>query len=343
MIQLSGASNAFLGISKEGPRCTIHLLGPGNVGCAFLELVDQTSHIITGVTDSSGTVINAKGLDCDLVISTKRNGNSLASIGESEHLSLGDAVRKVDADVVIDTTATGVGRKNWGETLNEVVVQSGKPLILAAKDVAASYADRWSNSEPEVSVGINAVLGGTGLQLFESKNELKKDWIDAAFAGSATTTTIIEVLEDGGSLEDGLVVAGERGFLEADPELDLKGVDAGLKLSVVEAFLRGKPAKLIDAQDIRDVDPDIIRGRTREGLTTRLVGRIHRNGSSTLNYEPVPKGGPLDIRCDEVVYTYQLANGKSYVYNGQGVGAKPTAEAVLADLNNLSNYGNCKG
>ena len=73
------------------------------------------------------------------------------------------------------------------------------------------------------------------------------------------------------------------------------------------------------------------------------MGRIQRNGASTLNYEAVAKGGLLDVHCGEVVYTYQLTNGEVCVYNGEGVGAKPTAEAVLADLHNFSTHRNSKG
>ena len=275
-----------------GPSPTIHLLGPGRVGCAFLGLLGGTGHRVVGVTDSSGTVSRPDGVDRETVIAAK------------------------------DT----------GEILDETVVRRGKGLILAAKDAAASHVDRWSDPALGGQVGTNAVLGGTGRRLLDSVEALRGDWVAAAFAGSASTTTIIEVLEDGGSFQDGLAVADERGFLEADPELDLKGVDAAVKLSVVEAALTDRPAALVAAQDLRELDPGVVRLRTEEGLTTRLVGEVLRDGSSTLTYKAVPKGSILDVCCDEVAYTYRLHSGETCTHRGKVLGAGPTAEAVLVDL-----------
>ena len=34
-----------------GPSPTVHLLGPGRVGCAFLGLLGHTGHTLAGVTD----------------------------------------------------------------------------------------------------------------------------------------------------------------------------------------------------------------------------------------------------------------------------------------------------
>ena len=315
-----------------GPSPTVHLLGPGRVGRAFLGLLGHTGHMLAGVTDSSGTVGRADGLDRESVIAAKETGETLASAFGALPLPLAAALLQVDADVVVDTTATDFDRQEWGEVLDKAVVRRGKGLILAAKDAAASHVDRWSDPTLNGRVGINAVLGGAGRQLLESVDELRDDWIEAAFSGSASTTAIIEVVEEGGSFEDGLTVADERGFLEADPELDLKGVDAAVKLSVVEAALTGHPVELVVAQDLREVDPDVIRTRVLEGLTTRLVGRAQRGGPGTLRYEPVRTGSTLDVRCDEVAYTYRLANGEVCTHQGKGLGARPTAEAVLVDL-----------
>jgi len=333
-----------------GPSPTVHLLGPGRVGRALLGLLRETGHTLAGVTDSSGTVTvprGSTGIDGERVIAAgvvaarvtaakviaaKESGETLAAALGGRPLRLAEALLEVDADVVVDTTATDFGRLEWGEVLDETVVRRGRGLILAAKDAAASHVDRWSDPDLDGRVGINAVLGGAGRQLLDSVGALRRDWIEAAFVGSASTTAIIEVLEDGGSFDDGLAVADERGFLESDPELDLKGVDAAVKLSVVEAALTGCPARLVTAQDLREVDPAVVRGRVEEGQTTRLVGEARRGAASTLSYKAVPKGSTLDVGCDEVAYTYRLSSGEVCTHKGKGLGPGPTAEAVLVDL-----------
>jgi len=283
------------------------------------------------VTDSSGTVFKPEGVSRASVIAAKDSGETLSSLG-ARPLSLATALNEVSADFVVDTTATDFGRPEWGEVLDELVVRRGKGLLLAAKDAAAVHIGRWSDPELSGRVGINAVLGGTGRQLLDSIYSLRADWVASAFAGSASTTAIIDVLEAGGTLEDGLAVADERCFLEADPEFDLKGIDAALKLSVVAGALTGRPSPLVEAQDLRDVDPAVVRRRAEEGLTTRLVGEVQRGGVTTLGYQAIPKGSALDVSCEQVSYTYRLHSGETCIHRGAGLGAGPTAEAVLVDL-----------
>ena len=166
----------------------------------------------------------------------------------------------------------------------------------------------------------------------ESLPELRHEWRDVACAGSASTTAIVQVLERGGSLVDGVRIAGERGFLEADAELDLTGVDAAVKLSIVEAVLTGAPGTPVEGEDIRTLDPEVLRERFRRGGTTRLVGRVSRGGDVSLRYEEVSRGSALEVDCHGVAYVYGLSGGETRVFEGRGLGHVPTAEALFADV-----------
>ena len=80
-----------------GPSPTVHLLGPGRVGCAFLGLLDRTGHTVVGVTDSSGTVFQPAGVNRGSVIAAKDSGDPLSSLG-ARPLSLATALNEVNAD-----------------------------------------------------------------------------------------------------------------------------------------------------------------------------------------------------------------------------------------------------
>ena len=316
-----------------GSSPTVHLLGPGNVGRALLGLLlDAGGHRLVGVTDRSGTVHDPYGLRPERVIEVKERGGTLVSAFGGCQRPLHDALLVVDADVVMDVTATDFARPQWAHALDQGAVRRGKTLVLAAKDAVASHIDRWSDPALAPRVGINAVLGGTGRRLMESLPELRNRWREVACAGSASTTAIVQILERGGSLVDGVRIAGERGFLEADPELDLRGVDAAVKLSIVEAVLTGAPGTPVEGEDIRTLDPETLRERFRRGSTTRLVGRVRRDGDVSLRYEEVSRGSALEVDCHEAAYTYGLTGGETRVYEGRGLGYVPTAEALLADL-----------
>jgi len=182
------------------------------------------------------------------------------------------------------------------------------------------------------------VLGGTGLALMQELEELAEECEQVALVPNASTASILEVVEAGGTLEAGIQRARCRGFLEADPSLDLDGTDAAVKLAIVATALWQEPIspKQISRQDIRSLDPQVIRGRAARGSTTRLVARAHRNGPMQVAYEGLPRTSALSTPTDRVVYTYALKNGRSRVHTGCGLGPVETARALLQDLVGLT-------
>jgi homoserine dehydrogenase len=156
-------------------------------------------------------------------------------------------------------------------------------------------------------------------------------------AGNASTTALIEEIEAGGSLAEGIASATRRGLLETDPTQDLDGSDAAVKLSIVVRALWGfelSPGDLPKV-DLRALDPDSIRARSARRATTRLIGRASRVGSFGLGYEEIPRGSHLAVPSDRVVYAYRTGRGLS-VHVGSGLGPEGTADALVADVLRLT-------
>ncbi|MCA9672877.1 MAG: homoserine O-succinyltransferase [Myxococcales bacterium] len=323
---------------------TLHLIGPGQVGRELLELLAETPYRLIGLTDSTATIKDDShfehGLDARALAALKRNGVALSAEDGARRIGLAAAIAWVGADIVIDATASDAGRRGWAEELELAALGAGARLAFAAKDAVLRRAARWVG---DGRVGINAVLGGTGSRLADEIEELRQRTVSVAIAGNASTTIIIEAIEAGGSLEEGLAIARQRGVLEPDPELDLRGDDAALKLALVAAAVfpqqtcgRGEH---VARPDLRDVDAQLIRQRAARGATTRLVGRVDRSGRGRLAYEEVPRASTLDVPSDRVVYAYQLDGGERRVHVAGGVGARRTAEALLDDVHRLAGRG----
>jgi homoserine dehydrogenase len=318
---------------RQSGSSTVHLLGPGAVGCAVLTRIARSRRRLVAVTDSTATVHDPDGLDPLAIRDWKKAGHSLVNFTGARALNVRTALDLALADVVIDTSSSDFGRDGWTSALSSVLAR-GARLALAAKAALADAAAEWLSGDYAENVGCNAVLGGTGLNFTRELPVLRRRWQSVAIVGNASTTTIIAAIEQGASLAEGIDAAARLGFLETDPELDLRGADAAVKLAIVASVLTGRritpDAVLCD--DIRNIDLRQVRVRPRRGNTTRLVARLTREGQCRVAYEELPADSVLAARAGQVVYDYQLTSNERRLHIGGGIGPDATAEAVWTDV-----------
>ena len=314
---------------------TVHLLGPGSVGRELLRRLPDTPLRLVGITDTSGTLHSRDGLDPVRLAEHKSKRLPLAVIDGAESLPVDLAVDLVGADLLVDATPSGLHPAGSAVNRTERALRRGTAVALAAKDAVCVAGDRLLDRG---GIGINAVLGGTGHALRTELADLRRHTRKIALVANASTTSVIETVENGGSIEDGIVAAQAAGVLEPDPELDLGGFDAATKLVAVARILWDhdeSPARLA-GHDLRELSAADLRARRARGLTTRLVGRATADGGFTLGYETVRRNSPLAVPGDRVAYTYTAADGRSRVHVGHGIGPARTAEALLFDIQDLA-------
>jgi homoserine dehydrogenase len=327
--------DAWLTSGSSPGRTRIHLHGPGKVGRALLGLLRAADHRLIAVTDSERTVHCPNGFEPRRVRDIKFRDGSLAGVAATVS-EVGNS--PVNADLVIDATpsdpvaAIGAVARGWA------ALAAGAGLVLASKHALSRVPHEWLRPELRDRIGCNAVLGGTGLQFQDELPELRRDCVAVSISGNATSTLIIQAIEHGASLEQGVAAAAELGVLEPDPELDFRGEDAAVKLAIVSGALEGRALDptVIPRTDLRDLDPAELRRRRAQGSTTRLIGNRNPDGSLRLVYEEVPASSPLATRTGQVVYAYRLRDGHWRHHVGYGIGPLGTAQALLADVERLS-------
>lgn len=315
---------------------TVHVLGAGAVGSALLRRLAGDRRRVVAVTDSSATVHDPHGLDIGSVLSWKRAGRALRDYPGPCVITGAAAIEQVDADILADCTSTDLDRAGWTALLGAALAR-GACVASAAKAALCDAGAEWLSGDCAERVGCNAVLGGTGRQLLHELEELRRRTRGIAIVGNATTTAILETIERGGALEDGIGAAQRLGYLEPDPELDLRGTDAAVKLAIAAGIVTARriDPRAIPVEDIRSVDPLIVRARTRRGCTTRLVARLTDAGALRVAYEEVPRESLLAVPCGCVVYEYRLARDERRFHFGTGLGADATADALLSDIRHL--------
>ncbi|HEX6132891.1 MAG TPA: hypothetical protein VFZ24_02835 [Longimicrobiales bacterium] len=315
---------------------TVHVLGPGAVGGALLRRLADDRRRVIAVTDSTGTVHDARGVDIASVLAWKRAGRALRDHPGPHAPAGAAAIEHVDADIIADCTSTDLDRAGWTAVLSAALAR-GACVASAAKAALCDAGAEWLTGEHGARVGINAVLGGTGRQLIGELDELRRRTRGIAIVGNASTTAILEAIERGGSLEEGIGEAQRRGYLEPDPELDLRGTDAAIKLAIVAGIVTARriDPRAIAVEDIRSVDPFVVRARARGHATTRLVARLTDEGVLRVAYEEVARESLLAAPCGRVVYEYRLGRGERRFHFGTGLGADATADALRSDIGHL--------
>ncbi len=327
----------------SGTSPTVHLIGVGQVGLEFLDLLaGSASFRLIAATDSSGTILKRDWLDPRAIARHKGGGRPIRELEGSDGIRTEVAVDVIDADIVVDTAPAEP--LDVATARGDAALRRGGRLALASKAALCASVDRWLDAERPPRVGCNAVLGGTGVALLQELDELRAHGTSTAHCANATTTAIVEIVEAGGSIEDGIAHCDREGILEPDPELDLEGKDAAVKLALIAGILRGSPVDpaSVDRPDVRDLDEAELRARASRGATTRLVGRVDANGALSLRFEELPRTSPLVAPWDRVVYSYELENGDTRLHIGAGVGPRGTAEALFRDVEALGAIGGAR-
>ncbi|MFT4841384.1 MAG: homoserine dehydrogenase [Planctomycetota bacterium] len=328
--------------SQAPPVTTLHLIGPGQVGRAFLQQLQARqleSLRLVAVSDRSGTVFQREGLAVTEIVTHKHRGGRLSELDGAETIPTELAIRLVSADIVVDATPSTAEDTDAAVLRGRAALQCGAVLALCSKNGLAEAAAEWLAPATRKRVFVNAVLGGTGAQLLAELDELRRDCHGLALVGNVTTTAIIAAIEAGASIEQGIEEARRLGFLEPDATLDLDGSDAATKLLCVwsalfgSTFTKSPGLGSVRREDVRELDPEVLRERTSRGATTRLIARGGRSGADLrVAFDEVALGSPLAAPADRVVYGYELPSGLR-VHTGLGVGYARTAEALWVDVN----------
>ena len=140
-----------------------------------------------------------------------------------------------------------------------------------------------------------------------------------------------------------LADAQRLGFAEADPSMDIDGIDAAHKLAILSAIAFGVllPENAISITGIRQITSTDIAAASAEQCVVRLVAQAERTvGGPRLRVAPVwvragstlaRANGPENFVALEGEPIGQLS------FSGPGAGPGPTASAVAGDLIALAN------
>ena len=158
----------------------------------------------------------------------------------------------------------------------------------------------------------------------------------------STNYILTKVFEDKISFADALADAQLAGFAESNPKLDVEGIDAVNKLSIILAHAYGvvaAPATLIHS-GIQNLDvQDSVYAREK-GYEIKLVAQAKKLGNNSVAAFVLPQFVQRNNLLHNVRNEYNgvvIESGlaDAQFFYGKGAGSFPTASAVLSDISAL--------
>ncbi len=317
------------------------LLGFGTVGMGLAQALAEKHGVllskaegidIVAVSDSESAVMDARGLDPSVLVRRKR---STGMVGE-EGTRPDRIVRDIECDVVVELTP---GNPKSGEpALTHIrdALEAGRHVVTANKmPLALHYWDLIGHAEKSgVQLRYGACVGG-GLPLLEMGRACAAaedvDGFDAIL--NATSNFILTSMGEGSNFESALAEAQRLGYAEADPSLDIDGMDAAAKLVILANHALGRRLSLGDVNPLRGIR-EITSADLRSAASRKKVLKPIARVGDTAEVGPieVAAGGPLNIPGHENVAVFRCHDSGERVVRGPTGGGIRTSRAVLRDL-----------
>ena len=312
------------------------IAGLGTVGMGVLHILRQHGDMLKQRTgrDIVISAVSARSRNKD-------RGVSLAGYGwEDDPVAL---AQRDDVDIFVELMG---GSEGPAKEATEAALRAGKQVVTANKALLAIHGQalaELAESKGSVIRYEAAVAGGIPVikTLVEglAGNEITR--VMGVMNGSCNY--ILTRMEDAGkSYQDIFAEAEGLGYLEADPQLDVGGIDAAHKLAILSALSFGTRVDFdgIQLEGIEQITIEDIRAAADMGFKIKLLGVAQKTGRGLeQRMQPclVPETSPLgqlDGGTNMVVLEGHAVG--QIVLRGPGAGEGPTASAVMADICDLA-------
>jgi homoserine dehydrogenase len=247
--------------------------------------------------------------------------------------------RRDDVDVVIELIG---GENGPAKALVETALARGKDVVTANKALLAHHGQALAEAAEAQGrvLRYEAAVAG-GIPVIKTLTE--------GLAGNAirrvmgvmngTCNYILTRMESAGLPYDTVFEEARKlGYLEADPNLDVGGIDAGHKLSLLAAIAFGTKVDFgaVALQGIGSVSIDDIRLARDMGYAIKLLGVAQMTGrglEQRMTPCLVPETHPLgQLQGGTNMVVIEGDAVGQIVLRGAGAGEGPTASAVMGDV-----------
>ena len=312
-------------------RIQIGLIGFGTVGTGLVRILQQNAKLLE---ERLGLSIVLKRI-ADLDIVRDRGVKVNPAI-------LSPRVADVLDDPEISIVAELMGGLDPARSFILQAIEKGKHVVTANKALLAVHGGEIfaAAEEKGVEIGFEGSVGG-GIPIIRSLKEgLVANRIKLMFGILNGTSNYIltEMTNQKQKFQEVLKRAQELGYAEADPTLDVEGIDTAHKLAILLSLAYGVNVKMEDiyTEGISSITPMDIEYAKDLGYTIKLLAIAKADGGAVearvhptllpADHLLATVGGPFNA-----IFVKGDAVGSTMFY-GAGAGMMPTGSAVVSDL-----------
>lgn len=308
------------------------IAGLGTVGVGVVRIIRQQAALLEARTGRKITIsaISARSRNKD-------RGVALSDYAwEDDPVAL---AKRDDIDVFVELMG---GADGPAKAATEAAITAGKHVITANKAMLAMHGQALAEQAEAKGIALRyeaAVAGGIPVIKALTEGLAGNEITRVMGVMNGSCNYILTRMENSGNnYQEIFAEADGLGYLEADPQLDVGGIDAAHKLAILSSLAFGTKVDFdgIQLEGIERVTIEDIRAASDMGYKIKLLGVAQMTGRGLeQRMQPclVPDTSPLgqlDGGTNMIVLEGDAVG--QITLRGPGAGEGPTASAVLADV-----------
>ncbi|MBI3454409.1 MAG: homoserine dehydrogenase [Candidatus Rokubacteria bacterium] len=310
----------------------IGLLGIGTVGGGVLKIYKQNQ---AGLEAKAGCRLRIAAV-ADRDVATPRAGLTLSE------WPLTTDVERVFADPRVAVMIELIGGLEPARTFILRAMAAGKHVVTANKALLATHGPELFGEARRrgLLLGFEAAVAG-GVPIIRAlRDGLAANRIRSIYGIVNGTANFIltKMTDEAREFGEVLREAQAAGYAEADPTLDIEGIDSAHKLQILAslAFRTAVELKEIHTEGITRITPEEIANARELGYRIKLLAIAKETeGALEVRVHPtmIPAASPLSAVSGvfNAIFVSGDAVGDQMFY-GRGAGQMPTASAVWSDV-----------
>lgn len=314
------------------PPLRLGIAGLGTVGVGVVKIVRQKAELLSARTGRAIeiTAVSARSRDKD-------RGVPLSGYAwEDDPVAL---AKRDDVDVFVELMG---GEDGPAKDAIEAAIALGKDVVTANKALLAHHGQALAETAEAQGAVIRfeaAVAGGIPVVKSLTEGLAGNEITRIMGVMNGTCNYILTRMQDAGLPYDEVFAEADAlGYLEADPTLDVGGIDAGHKLSLLSSIAFGTKVDFdgVALEGIQRISIEDINQAAELGYKIKLLGVTALTGrglEQRMSPCLVPADSPLgQLKGGTNMVVIEGDAVEQVVLRGPGAGEGPTASAVMGDV-----------
>lgn len=308
------------------------IAGLGTVGVGVVRIIRKQADLLEARTGRKITIsaVSARSKDKD-------RGVPLADYAwEDDPVAL---AKRDDVDVFVELMG---GDEGPAKDATEAAIKAGKDVVTANKAMLAHHGQELAEAAENAGLVIRyeaAVAGGIPVMKALTEGLAGNEITRVMGVMNGTCNYILTQMQATRQGYNALFDEADKlGYLEADPNLDVGGIDAGHKLALLSSVAFGTQVDFdaVELEGIQAITLEDIDAAADMGYRIKLLGVAQMTGrglEQRMSPCLVPDTSPLgQLEGGTNMVVIEGDSVGQIVLRGAGAGEGPTASAVMSDI-----------